>query len=363
MSHIATIEYIDVTSETEALLLEASLIKRFKPFYNLAAKDDKSPYYIHITKEDYPRPIINHDSKGSVAGPFLNSLVAKRILKNFRRVTPFSSTSHTPNRPCFYSHLGLCSPCPGQITSPQERIVYLSQISRLKKLLTGSFVTVKHQLEKDMKRLSSLHSYEAAAIARNQLAALLFLQNMPLSADDYIVNPNLAADIRSHAITTLLTHLHPYYPNLSNISRIEMYDIAHLAGTAATAAMTVAVEGEVNSHYYRHFTIRSKSSQSDVDMMKEVLTRRLKRNDWPPPDLIVLDGGRPQLSAIIPLTSLPLISLAKREEILIIPNSSGFIELKLDRADPGLRLIQRLRDEAHRFSRRLHHKHRSATIK
>ena len=134
-------------------------------------------------------------------------------------------------------------------------------------------------------------------------------------------------------------------------------DIANLSGTHATGAMTVSLGGELTPSLYRHFTISLPSTPDDVAMLKEMLTRRLKRSDWPTPDLIVLDGGKSQLSIVT--WSIPTISLANRDEIIFTPQGKQVI---LDRANPGLKLLQRLRDEAHRFSRRLHHKHRATII-
>ena len=118
--------------------------------------------------------------------------------------------------------------------------------------------------------------------------------------------------------------------------------------------MTVAIDGEITPRNYRHFTLHT---SDDISMMKEVLTRRLK-TDWPTPDLIVLDGGLPQLSVIT--WNIPTIALAKREEIIYLPNGKN---ISLPKNHPGLLLLMRLRDEAHRFSRRLHHKHRASMIK
>ena len=143
-----------------------------------------------------------------------------------------------------------------------------------------------------------------------------------------------------------------------------MFDIAHLSGTAATAAMTVAQAGDIDSKYFRHFKIKSAKPTSDVDMMAEIISRRLKRADWPWPDLIVLDGGVSQLSILHNLTSHPpIIGLAKQFETIIIPQENGeYKELRLSKSNKGLLLLMHLRDQAHRFSRRLHHHQRSKSF-
>lgn len=339
VSQITSLEHIEVSSEIEALLLESRLIKKFQPQYNLISKDDKSPYYIHITSEKFPRPVINHISQKAITGPFLNSYIARQILSSFRRVAPFC-TAKNPSRPCLYSHLGLCHPCPGD---PHTTVSgYKSNIVRLKKLLKGEFKQVMRQAVKIL-------DFETAAALRNLL-------QKPISPEEYVANPNLTADRRQESLDSLQKVLEHCGLSVERLQRIEMYDVANLSGTSATAAMTVAVNGQIIPQLYRHFTIHS-PGPNDVAMLKETLTRRLK-TDWPRPDLIVLDGGLSQLSIIS--WNIPTIALAKHDEVIYTLSGQS---LKLDRRHPGLQLLQRLRDEAHRFSRRLHHQHRRVIIK
>lgn len=328
VAHIASVDHIEVGSEIEALLLESRLIKKFRPHYNIADTDGTSPYYIHLSREKFPKPLVNHISSGAMAGPFLTGLVPRRILNTFRRIVPYHTES-----PCFYRHLGLCHPCPDDpATSPAQ---YLKNISGLRQLLRGQFRPVMRQAVKSQ-------NFEAAAVLRDLLYK-------PTSPEEYVTNPNLLADRRREALESLRLAI-GYWP----LARIEMYDVAHLAGTAATGAMTVAIDGQLSPSHYRHFTLPS--GNNDVARLKEMLTRRLKTG-WPLPDLIVLDGGKSQLSIIN--WDIPTIALAKQDETIYTLSS----QIKLPRTHPGLQLLQRLRDAAHRFSRRLHHKHRSAIIK
>lgn len=328
VSNIASVDYIEVNSEIEALLLESRLIKKFHPQYNIASKDGTSPYYIHISREKFPKPKINHLPQGSIAGPFLSGLLARKILRALRRAAPYHSES-----PCFYRHLGLCHPCPDEPhTNPAD---YRKNITRLKKLLRGQFKTVMRQAIKTQ-------DFETAATLRD-------LSYKPTSPEQYVTNPNLISDQRLETLQSLRTVLGTW-----PLARIEMYDVANLSNTAVTGAMTVAIDGQLSSRHYRHFTLQSGSS--DVDRLKEMLIRRLK-TDWPVPDLIVLDGGKPQLSIVD--WSIPTIALAKQDETIYTSSS----QIKLPRTHPGLQLLQRLRDEAHRFSRRLHHHHRSLIIR
>lgn len=371
VSLIHSVDYIEVQSEVEALLLEARLIKRFLPDYNAISRDDKTPYWIHIIQETFPRPTVDHRREGAIAGPFLSGRAVRRILSSFRRVAPFCTATRRAKlgRPCMYSHLGLCRPCPNDPrTSPAE---YQKNIELLKRLLRGKFTAVSRTLTRQMQAVSASQNYEAAAQARDHLHSLKLLLAQPVSPDDYLVNPNLVADTRQAALKAISEAI-----SIWPLSRIEMYDVANLSGTAATAAMTVATDGEINSKNFRHFTIRTHppaGGQDDVAMLREVLTRRLKRGDWPKPDLIALDGGKSQLSIIkglfpdrtqrVGMQPHSFIALAKKEEVITIPTPNGFRQIKLDRRNPGLQLLQRLRDEAHRFARRLHHRHRKLTYR
>ena len=347
VSQIWIIEYIEVNSEIEALLLESKLIKKFKPKYNITAKDDKSPYYIHITREKFPKPIINHESDKSLAGPFLSGYIARSILRQFRHIAPYCTSAH-PEVPCFYTHLGLCDP---------DLSRYRQNSAKLKKLLRGEFIKVKRDLMALMHQASKKQDFEKASAYRDKIKHLDYLLFKPVTADEYIVNPNLVQDKRHEALDELIKNLKL---KIKNLSRIEMFDISNLAGTSATGAMTVAIDGQISPREYRHFTIKTEEL-NDVSMMKEMLVRRMRHKDWPKPDLIILDGGLPQLSITQSVNfKCPIFGLAKQEEIIFDINGK---EIRLERSNPGLQLLQRLRDEAHRFARRLHHKHRSATIK
>lgn len=361
VSHIHSLEYIEVLSDIEALLLESKLINKFKPQYNIISKDDKSPYYIHITGEVFPKPLINHEPAGAVAGPFLNNYLPKSVLSRLRHVAPYCLSQRPVKKPCFYYHLGLCSPCPGQGNIPENIILYRKNIQKLTTLLKGNFSLVQRQLTREMHTYSQKSQFEKAQKCKEQLDALSYLTNTPINPEEYFINPNLVDDQRQLALNSLLRIIAPYL-SLKSLARIEMLDIAHLQGTAASAGLVVAVNGQLRHDLYRHFNIQTDRSDSDVDMMKEVVIRRLKHPDWPLPDLLVLDGGKPQVSVIKEVTAIPVISLAKQQETIVIPVSNGFQEIKVPLNHPGLQLLQQLRDEAHRFSRRLHHQRRSRKL-
>lgn len=361
--NISKIDHIKVNSDVEALLLESQLIKRNKPPYNISSKDDSSPYYIHITKEKWPRPIINHQRKGSIAGPFLNRHIPKKILRLFRKISPYCLSKRPVTKPCLYSHIKLCDPCPG-FKKDSDLIRYHKNITKLKSLLKGKLSKVSVQLRQEMLGYSSKQNFERAQEIKKNIQALEFIKLQTIHPEEYIVNPNLIDDKRDFSLSSLRKILNAEH---NPLHRIEMYDVAHLSGTSAAASMTVAINGEVNPKYFRHFRIKYSKSNSDVDMMYETISRRLKRKDWPTPDLIVLDGGKSQLSIIKRLSpnisNLPMIiGLAKKFETIVVPNNSKFVEIHLPKSHKGLLLLMHLRDEAHRFSRRLHLNYRQRSI-
>jgi len=378
VSSATDITFIKVMSEFEALLLEANLIKKYKPKYNIALKDDKSPLYIGITKDIYPRIITFRKTEltdlklKTYFGPYLTGNSTKQILRRIRKIFPFST--HLPTtKICIYKQLGLCDPCPSEIEKTQDinqkkelRKKYLRNVLNVKNLLMGKLGKVGEDLEKEIKEASKNERFEEAGELSRQLN---LLKKVSVQTDfeigEYLTNPNLTEDIREMEITELQKVLSNYFSNLSKPIRIECFDIAHLAGSYPTASMVTFVDGEAEKKFYRHFKIYQTKKRSDVDSMREVIKRRIKHlSDWGRPDLIVIDGGKPQLSKVHDLLeaeNLPFIGLAKRLETIVILTNDGFTEVRAE--GNYLHLLQRIRDEAHRFARRLHHKQIKDNIK
>jgi excinuclease ABC subunit C len=257
-----------------------------------------------------------------------------------------------------YGHIGLCqAPCNGKISKTE----YLRDISKVKRFLDGKFKKIIDDVVFEMKTASKNEEFEKAAKLRDIIKKFEYLTINTSKIDSFVENPLLIEDIISKSLDNLLK----YFPNLKEYpERIECYDISNLSGKEATASMTVALNGRLTNREYRRFKIKFKDTPDDYSMMKEVLKRRFKRSliddSWKLPNLIVLDGGKGQLSAGQEVlkemgVDVAMISLAKREEILIYMDGSDFVEVKLDRTDESLKLIQRLRDEAHRFAKKYHH--------
>jgi excinuclease ABC subunit C len=339
------ITYLKVDSEFEALLLEAKLIRLNQPKYNSALKDDKHPLYITITKEEFPR-IITSRASGDF-GPFPSSTNVKQVLKMIRRIFPFSDHKIGKGQ-CLYSQIGLCNPCPSTIKDDVAKGKYLLNIRRIRAILKGNIKNVKSDLDKDMSMLSKQNRYEEAIEIREKIKRLEYITQPRIPVDSYLLNPNLLEDVRASELSELKGVIQKNSDiRIKKLKRIECYDISHLGGSFPTASMVVFTNGEADKSEYRHFKIRQKATQSDYDSIKEVAKRRA-RQSWPDPDLVIIDGGVGQVKSFN--SKYLVIGIAKNPDRLII----GQNKIKL--AGLSLSLVQRVRDEAHRFARRYHHK-------
>lgn len=347
-------------SEIESLLIEAELINTYQPHYNILLKDDKSPLYINITKEEFPRVLLDRKKQFTSFGPFTSSTQAKSILHFARRIFPFCNATpkqKANNKTCFYYHLKLCpGACCGQI-SPSD---YSQIIDNLKLFLSGKKKRLIQQLNRQIKAYAQGQLYEQAAQVRDQLQSLQALL-APRSAPE-INLPTLTQDKHAEQLKHLNRILRRLFslPGEFPLSRIEGYDISNLQGQKATGSLVVLTNGQIDKSQYRRFKIRSLQTPNDPAMIKEVLTRRVKHSQWPTPNLIVVDGGITQLKAaqsVIPW-NIPLVGLAKHPDHLVTINK----KLKLDPKNPGTKLLQTLRDESHRFAKSYHSHLRSRSI-
>lgn len=365
-----SLSFIKVSSELEALLLEASLIRDEQPPYNTASKDDKHPLYIKITKEAYPRVTtarkaeVKSDAKAWF-GPFPSSNNVRGVLKMLRRIIPFSDHK-LGKKPCIDSQIGLCNPCPSQIENLQTLNrgelgdIYRKNIRMLIGILSGRSKSVLSALYRQMGQYSKRELYEEASEVKDQIERLEYITQPFTPASSFIENPNLSEDIFADEAKNLRSTLLKFI-KIGKIDRIECFDVAHLAGTKQTASMVTFVKGEPDKTLYRHFRIRTVKKADDIASMQEVAQRRFKAlASWGSPDLILVDGGKAQVAVfneIFSKVGISVVGLAKRFETLVIPNPRGvmanFVEIRLK--PPALNLVQRIRNEAHRFARRYHH--------
>lgn len=380
VSQIAKINITIVESELEALLLEAFYIKKYTPKYNIRLTDSKSYLRIRITmKDDYPKILLarrEDDPKSLYFGPFPSASAVKLVLKTIRRVFPFQSVRNHAKRICLYNHLGLC-PCPPVFDSPELRIAYRKNIRGIVRILEGQSKKIMTELERERDSASKSEEYEKALLVQKKIDALSLITTPFHKPFEYDVNPNLRVDIRQKELDGLMEALNANGFALSNLDRIECYDISNIQGTNATGSMVVLTHGEIDKSQYRKFKIKrewdkraTKDLPNDFAMMKEVLQRRFRHEEWHMPSLLIVDGGKGQVSSAMAALKesglvIPLIGLAKREETIVIPaeavegKEEHFIEVLLPKHSPSLHLIQRIRDEAHRFAITYHRKLRS----
>ncbi len=354
VSNISSIDYQTVGSEIEALILESSLIKQYRPKYNSQLKDDKSYIYICITKDKIPLVFSAHAAKippnALSFGPFPSGLAVKSLLKTIRRIFPFRTSSRHPQDSCLYCHLKLC---PGPNPDPKT---YQNNIRRIKKVLSGDFVSLRKSLLKEMLSESKNNNFERALVIRDQISYLDYIISGWHNLNNLFEQANLPEDRVYLATNGLNTLLSNYFPNLKKVNRIEAYDISNLGSKYFVGSMVVFQNNIIDVNQFRKFKIYTKDTPDDQYMIKEIVWRRLKHFEWDYPDIILVDGGKPQVSAAdsaLKLQSrknIALLGLAKKQETLVIKTSETFVEVNLPRNSETLKLLQRLRNEAHRFA-------------
>lgn len=361
---IARVKIIKVNSEIESFLLEANLVKKYRPKYNTRLTDGKAYPLIRITiKDRYPKILIARrldDRKSRYFGPFPSSKDVRIVLKTIRRIFPFQTTINHPKRPCLYYHLGLC-PCPPAFDSEILRREYQKDIKRIIEFLHGKKNQVIKELKTQRDRKIKSQQYEKAAEIQKKIDSILYITSPFYQPFAYEINPNLLVDIRQQELEQLKNALASESVPVQKLWKVECYDISNLSGTYAVGSMVVFINGGSEKSLYRRFKIKFTKGPNDTAMIKEVLQRRLGHCEWELPDLIIVDGGKGQVSAILKVLTeqkivIPVIGLAKREENII---TSEFKMIKLPKDSRALQLIQRIRDEAHRFALSYHRKLRA----
>jgi excinuclease ABC subunit C len=359
VSLVRDIESIRVSSEIEAFLLESSLIKKHKPFYNIKLIDDKSYPMIEISQNNNPAVTITRkkiDKASVYFGPYSDSGALKTVLKILRKIFPYQSVKNHPKRKCLYYHLGLC-PC--VLAVPENEAEYKKNLINIGKFLDGKKEEVVKKLTKEREEFSKKEMFEEAQVIQSRIERINLITSETYDPFHYMDKPDFYFERIEHEKKSLTEILYPFYPEISDLKRIECYDISNISGTNATGSMVVFENGDKASKEYRRFKIRTKNTPDDFFMMQEMLTRRLKNEDWPIADLFVIDGGKGQVGAALKAMAntgknFPVIGLAKREETIVIPikgpGGVDFEEVKLPNATPGINLLRRIRDEAHRFA-------------
>jgi excinuclease ABC subunit C len=362
---VADIDWIECDTEVDALLQENRLIKDIQPAYNERLRDDKTFPYLEITiKDEFPGVYVTRSPRpdSKLYGPFVNAAglraAVNALQKAFRfRTCGLEVREDDPDRPffrpCILYNIGRCTaPCGARISREE----YRKNIQRLMKFLGSSRRVVLKQMTREMEQASKDLRFEEAARLRDQVKAL---ESLSLAGDvDLDVQPEVFRIDPARGLERLAEVL-----GLSSTPRIiEGVDIANLQGAESVGSLVCFIDGKPFKSGYRRFKIREVEGQDDYAMIREVIQRRYReaaKGEELYPDLILIDGGLGQLHAALDafgemdVKPPMVISLAKREEEVYTRAASG--PLRLPRNDEALRLLQSVRDEAHRFAQHYHH--------
>ncbi|MEK7642718.1 MAG: GIY-YIG nuclease family protein [Patescibacteria group bacterium] len=349
-------------SVLEALILEASLIKKHQPPYNTAEKDQKSWNYIVITKEEFPKVLIVRGreitSPSEVFGPFPHNSQLKEALKIIRKIFPYRDKCiPLEKKPlaqrslggvgCFNYQLGLC---PGVCINVISKKEYAQNIKNIKLFLGGKKKSLVVKLKKDMREHAKKRDFEKAHKIKRQIFALEHINDIALLKRNFRIDPVVDFGITHNANAEHNAKIH---------YRVEAYDVAHISGTNMVGVVTVVEDGEPKKSDYRMFKIRNQKNVDDIKALAEILERRLKHTEWPFPDLIVVDGGVAQLHAGQQLLKslnikIPVISVVKDKNHK--PQKILALSSKLKALSSQILLAN---SEAHRFAINFHRRSRN----
>ncbi len=366
IGEVKDVDFLEADSEVDALLMEARLIKDIQPRFNADLKDDKTFPYLQVTTgEDFPRVNFTReplDQGVKLYGPFPRAKSLRGAIQVLQKVFKFRTCSldidaDDPRwrwfRPCLLASIDQCTaPCNLRI----DRDAYRQDIRRLRLFLEGKKDAVLAELRDEMKEAATQREYEKAARLRDEIHALETL--------------NLRGDLARHAQPEVF-HVDPRRGllglrkvlHLGETPRsIHGVDIAHLAGNETVGSLVTFLDGLPFKPGYRRYRIRGVDGVDDYASIREVVSRRvegLRQREEPLPDIFLIDGGKGQLNAALDafraqgVEPPTIVSLAKQNEEIYIPGRSDPIVLR--RRSFSLRLLQYVRDEAHRFAQHYHH--------
>ena len=363
----ASVDYLPTETEVDAILQEARLIKDIHPSYNTDLKDAKTFPYLEITtRQDFPGVYITRnpqDSRSRLFGPVTSVSELRAVIVVLQKIYKFRTCmldirADDPKRrffrPCILYNIRQCTaPCGDRIS----RADYRKQIRDFISFLQSKRTTVLKRLNKQMTEAAARLDFETAAECRDRIRLIESLDKR--GVEDGHIQPEVFAAEPAEALAKLQMLLKADQP----IRIIEGFDIAHLAGTETVGSMVQFIDGRPFKDGYRRFKIKTVSGIDDYACLKEIVTRRYKRaldgeELWP--DVVLIDGGIGQLHAAeeafaeMGAPQLPnLMSIAKKEELLYIHGRNK--EIRLSPTNPVRKLLQYVRDEAHRFAQHYHH--------
>jgi excinuclease ABC subunit C len=366
VKQIADIDFVPADSEVDALLMEARLVKDIQPRFNTDLKDDKSFPYLQIRiREDFPRVEFTRKPRRrgvKLYGPFTSARSLRTAIQVLQRIFQFRTCQLDIAaddqrwrwfRPCILHNIRQCTaPCNFRVTKED----YRKQIRGLRLVLEGKKERLLREMERQMKAAADAKQYEKAARMRDEIAAL---RKLEMRGDaDKDMQPHVFQIDPKKGLRGLQKTL-----GLRAVPRsIEGMDIAHLGGQDTVASLVTFIDGLPFKPGYRRYKIKSVEGVDDFASMREVVSRRFRRlsnEDGVFPNILLIDGGKGQLNAALQAFRMlgveppALISLAKREEEIYRPGEAN--PIVLSRSSAALRLLQYVRDEAHRFAQHYHH--------
>ncbi len=366
INKVQTVDYLETKSEVDAILQEARLIKDIRPPYNTELIDDKTFPYLEITtSRDFPGVYVTRKpqtGKNRLFGPFTGAKDLRQVMVLLQKIFKFRTCSleikaGDPKRrffrPCILYSIKQCvAPCAAKIEKPEYRKI----INDLVKFLKSKRSTILRQLKKQMAQASAAQNYETAAMLRDRIRLIERLDRR--GSVDVNVQPEVFAADPTQALTRLSQILKTDSP----IRIIEGIDIANIAGAEAVGSLVKFIDGRPFKSGYRRFKIKTVEGIDDYAMIAEVIRRRYKyalqgEELWP--DLVLIDGGLGHLHAAenafkkmnAPIPKIA--SIAKKQELIYLQSSRK--PLRLSSTDPARKLLQYVRDEAHRFAQHYHH--------
>lgn len=352
VSLIRSIDYIERSTAIEALILEANLIKRYWPKYNIREKDDKSFSYLVITKEEFPRPLLirgkdldeqSGKTYKAVFGPYTSPRSLRAGLDLLRKVFPWTTCVPGAKRACFYYHL---KQCPGVCIGVADKKAYAKTIRDLIRFFEGKKDGIIKQYRREMQREAKAKKFEEASMWRNRIQFLEHIQDVAiLKREDEDVG-----------------RIREGEGGVDLFGRIEGYDISHLSGTSTVASMVVFEQGAPAKAEYRKFRIKSVIGTDDYAALRETITRRFRHPEWRKPDLLLIDGGIGQVHIVTSTLrelglGIPVVGMVKgpdRKRTDLMCDSANTDLCKL--CEKHKPLLISVRDEAHRFAVAYHRK-------
>ena len=359
-----------VRNEDEALILESQLIKTYAPHYNILMRDDKRYLLLKIDwAQEYPTLSLARLKKpGNIQyfGPFPQGNALKATLEFL--------LAHFGLRACRDSHPNLetrkhclkrivkdcCAPCTGEVTKEE----YLAKLNLALKVLEGDLKSIRASITEKMTQAALEQKFEKAASLRDILSNIEAVFGKKTRVFEHVELPG-GQSPGMVAVNALAERL-----NLTTLPRkIIGFDISNILGTFAVASLISFSDGKPDRDNYKRFKIKTVHQSNDFAMMEEVITRhfsRLLKENKPMPDLLMVDGGKGQLSSALKVLNklncytFPVIGLAEKNEEIYLPNQDK--ALVLDRHDPALKMLQALRDETHRFAITYHRNLRQKAI-